>query len=73
MSATTLIDLMNRSPFQPLEIHLSDETRLTVENPCQIATSRNSASCIIYEDNGDARMRIVAYRNITEIVTPAST
>ena len=67
MNATQLIELMNREPFEPIEIHLSDGTRILVEHPYQIATARNSPSCTIYDT--DDRMRIVAYRNITEILT----
>jgi hypothetical protein len=62
-----MIALMNRSPFEPLEIHLSDGTQIHVEQPYHIATRQNSPSCIIY-DEGD-RMRFVAYRNITEVIT----
>jgi hypothetical protein len=64
------IELMNRIPFEPPEIHLSDGTRIRVEQPCQIATRPNSASCTIYDE--DDRMRIVAYRNVTEIITTAT-
>jgi hypothetical protein len=60
---------MNRSPFTPLEIHLSDGAAIRVEEPFQISTSRNSPTCTVYE--GD-RMRIVAFRNITEVVTSAN-
>jgi hypothetical protein len=67
MTANQLIDLMNRSPFTPLEIHLSDGERIRVEQPYQIATTRNSPTCVIYEE--DERMRFVSYRNITEVIT----
>jgi hypothetical protein len=67
MTANQLIDLMNRSPFTPLEIHLSDGASIRVEQPYQIATTRNSPTCVIYE--GDERMRFVSYRNITEVIT----
>ena len=50
MTATQMIELMNRIPFEPLEIHLSDGTRIRVEQPCQIATRPNSASCTIYDE-----------------------
>ena len=66
MNATQLIELMNRTPFEPVEIHLSDGAHITVEQPYQISTSRNSPSCTIYD--ADDRMRIVAYRNITEVI-----
>jgi hypothetical protein len=67
MTANLMIDLMNRTPFTPLEIHLSDGALIRVEEPFRIATARNSPTCIIYE--GDDRMRIVSYRNITEVGT----
>jgi len=70
MNAAQMIALMNRSPFEPFEIHLSDGTRIRVEQPFSIATGANSPSCIVYQD--DDRMRIVAYRDITEVITTAS-
>jgi hypothetical protein len=66
MTANQMIDLMNRSPFAPLEIHLSDGAAIRIEEPFQISTARNSPTCTIYEGE---RMRIVAFRNITEVVT----
>ena len=70
MNATHMIELMNRVPFEPLEIQLSDGTLIRVEQPFQIATRPNSPSCVIYDE--DDRMRIVAYRNITEVITAAT-
>jgi hypothetical protein len=70
MTATQMIELMNRTPFEPLEIHLSDGTRIGVEHPYQIATRPKSPTCVIFDD--DERMRIVAYRNITEVITRAT-
>ena len=67
MNATQMIELMNRSPFVPLEIHLSDGASIRVEEPFRIATSRSSPTCTIYE--GEDRMRIVAFRNVTEVIT----
>ena len=55
---------------QDSEIHLSDGTQIRVEQPFQIATRPNSPSCVIYDE--DDRMRIVAYRNITEVITAAA-
>ncbi len=69
MSPTQMIELMNRTPFEPLEIHLSDGTRIRVEHPYHIATREDSPTCIIYDEAG--RMRIIAYRNITEVITAA--
>ena len=70
MTAPNMIALMNRTPFEPLEIHLSDGTTIRVEHPYEIATHPTGRSCVIYEEN--ARMRIVAYRNITEVITTAA-
>ena len=70
MNASQLIELMNRTPFAPFEIHLNDGSRITVEHPWQVATFRNSPACTIYE--ADERMRIVAFRNITQFVTTAA-
>jgi hypothetical protein len=66
MTANQMIDLMNRSPFEPLEIHLSVGARIRVEHPYEIATKPNSAICIVYD--GDLA-RFVSYRNITEVIT----
>jgi hypothetical protein len=70
MTANQMIELMNRTPFDPLEIHLSDGTTIQVDQPYQIATRPNSPSCLIYTD--DERMRVVSYRNITEVITSAT-
>jgi hypothetical protein len=68
MTATRLIELMNRSPFEPLDIRLNDGTIITVEHPYQIATERNSATCTIYDDEED-KMHVVEFRNIAEVIT----
>ena len=70
MNATQMIDLMNRVPFQPLEIHLNDGAKIHIEEPYQIATQPHSSTCIVYE--ADDRTRFVAYRNITEVITAAT-
>lgn len=67
VNATQMIELMNRKPFEPLEIHLSDGTVIRVEHPYEIATRRNSPTCFFYDE--DERVRYVAYRNITEVIT----
>jgi hypothetical protein len=69
MTANNIIELMNRTPFTPLEIHLSDGASIRVEETFQIATACNSPTCVVYD--GD-RMRIVVLRNVTEVVTPSS-
>lgn len=70
MTAGQMIELMNRIPFEPLEIHLSDGTQIRVEQPYHIATRQGGSSCIIYDEDG--RTRFVAYRNITEVITKTS-
>jgi hypothetical protein len=67
MTVNRMIELMNRKPFEPLEIHLSDGERIQVEHPYQISTLPNRPTCTIYTE--DERMRIVTYRNITEVIT----
>jgi len=68
MNAEQMIQLMNRTPFEPFEIRLTDGTRIRVENPYEIATRPKGLACVIYEEDGT---RFVAYRNITEVVTKA--
>ncbi|OLE51321.1 MAG: hypothetical protein AUI36_18695 [Cyanobacteria bacterium 13_1_40CM_2_61_4] len=70
MTALQLIKLMNRIPFEAFEIHLTDGARIRVEHPYEIATRPKSPTCIIYDE--DEGMRIVAYRNITEVITKAT-
>lgn len=70
MNPTELIQLMNRIPFQPLGIHLNDGSVITVHEPFEIATQRNSPCFIVY--SGD-RMQVVAYHNVTMVTTPAGT
>ena len=70
MNAAQMIALRNRTPFEPFEIRLSDGTLIRVEHPYNVATGQDSPTCIIYQD--DNQMRIVAYRNITEVVTTAA-
>jgi hypothetical protein len=67
MTANRLLELMNRSPFQPMEIHLSDGAAIRVEQPYEISTERNSPTLVVHEPNN--RVRIVAVRNITEVIT----
>lgn len=68
MSATELIELMNRSPFLPLEIHLNDGTMITVNEPFEIATQRTSPCFVVYTAE---KMDVVAYRNVAKITTLA--
>lgn len=70
MNATQMIELMNRTPFEPFEIHLTDGTKILVEHPYEIVTKPKSTSCFIFDD--DDRMHFVAYRNITEVITKAT-
>ena len=70
MTATQMIELRNRMPFEPIEIHLTDGTRIRVEQPYYIATRPKSSTCAICLD--DELVRFVAYRNITEVITTAT-
>ncbi len=74
MSATAMIELVNRQPFEPLEVHLSDGQVLRVESPHLIATGRNKSTLTLFSDE-DESARYVAYRNITQVITkdPAET
>lgn len=68
MNASHLLELMNRSPFEPLEIHLDNGTTIEVTEPYQIATAPHAAAFIVYSMHEDVA-RHVAYRNVAEIVT----
>ena len=67
MNATELLKLMNRTPFQPLQIHLNDGSMVTVNEPFEVATQRTSPCFIVYSAD---KMDVVAYRNVTKIETP---
>jgi hypothetical protein len=67
MTATQTIELMNRKPFDPFEVHLADGANIKVDEPWQISTSRNSPVCVIFDT--DERMGIISFRNITDVVT----
>lgn len=67
MDATEMINLMNRTPFQPLEIHLNDGSVVTVNEPFEIATQRTSPCFIVYSSD---KMDAIAYRNVTRVSTP---
>jgi hypothetical protein len=67
MNATQMLELMNRAPFQPLEIHLNNGTIIHVEEPFAIRAVRNSPTCIVFDDEGI--VRFIAYRNMAEVVT----
>jgi hypothetical protein len=66
MNASQMVELMNRSPFAPIEIHLTNGTAIRVDQPFDIAARPNSSDCLIFE--GD-RWRFIAYRNIAEVIT----
>jgi hypothetical protein len=70
MTANEMLNLTNRTPFEPFEIRLSDGMRIPVDHPWQIATAPDSAVCVVFE--AEQGMRIVAFRNITEVVTTVS-
>ena len=69
MTATQMIELRNRKPFDAFEVHLADGANIKVEEPWQISTSRNGPVCVIFD--ADERMRISSFRNIVEVVTRA--
>jgi hypothetical protein len=66
MDASEMIKLMNRVPFQPLEVHLNDGSVITVNEAFEIATQRTSPCFIVYSHD---RMDVVAYRNVTRVST----
>ena len=49
MTATQMIELRNRKPFDAFEVHLADGANIKVEEPWQISTSRNSPVCVIFD------------------------
>lgn len=69
MNATQMLELMNRTPFEPLAIHLNNGAVIHVEQPFSISARANSPTCIVFDDEGTARF--VAYRNIAEVITKA--
>jgi hypothetical protein len=66
MDASEMIKLMNRVPFQPLEVHLNNGSVITVNEPFEIATQRTSPCFIVYSHD---RMDVVAYRNVAQVST----
>ena len=66
MDAAQMMQIMNRTPFMPLEIHLNDGATIRVEHPYDIAARPNSGDCLIFEQDS---WRFVAYRNIAEVIT----
>jgi hypothetical protein len=72
MTANDMLALVNRTPFEPLEIHLNNGTTIRVQHPYQIATTPNAAACVVVYGDDDVVMRIVPYRNIAEVITRAS-
>lgn len=67
MNATQLIELLNRNPFEPIEIHLTNETVISIEHPYLIATAPGSSHCIIHGETESEAVRYVAYRNMAEV------
>jgi len=67
MNATQILDLLNRTPFQPLEIRLNNGTVVHVDTHFAIRVVPHSSSCIVFDDAGIARF--IAYRNMAEVVT----
>jgi hypothetical protein len=66
MTSNRILELMNRTPFMPLEIHLSDGTTIRVEDPFDIAVRPHSPDFTVFEEE---RWRFVACRNIREVIT----
>jgi hypothetical protein len=60
MNATQLIELMNRTPFVPVELHLNNGTVIHVEQRFAIAASPNRATCIVFDDDGIAASLLTA-------------
>jgi hypothetical protein len=69
MNATELLQLMNRTPFLPLEIHLNDGSAVTVHEPFEIAIQRTSPCFVVYTRD---RMDLIAYRNVSKISVPVA-
>jgi hypothetical protein len=67
MNARQMIELLNRSPFEPIEIHLTNGTVIAVEHPYLIATAPGSSVCTIYGEVESEPARFVAFRNIVEV------
>ncbi len=70
MTARDMLTVMNRIPFEPLEMHLNNGTTITVQHPYQIATTPNASACVVYGDD-DNVARFVSYQNIAEVITRA--
>lgn len=68
MYASTMIELINRQPFQPIAVHLSDGEVLMVGYPHLISTGRNKSTFTLHSDTDDSA-RYVSYRNVTQVVT----
>jgi hypothetical protein len=67
MNAAQVLELVNRTPFQPLEIHLNNGRVIHVDEPFATRAVRHSPTCIVFDDEGIARF--IAYRNMAEVVT----
>ena len=67
MNATQILELLNRTPFQSLEIHLNNGTVIHVDTPFAIRALPHSSTCIVFDDEGIARF--ITYRNMAEVVT----
>jgi hypothetical protein len=67
MNATQMLELMNRVPFQPLEIHLNNGTLIHVEELFSIRAAQHSPTCVVFDDEGI--VCFIAYGNMAEVVT----
>ena len=67
MTAEQIIELLNRNPFEPIEIHLTNGTVIEVEHPYLLATAPGSPVCTIYGEVESEPACFVAFRNIAEV------
>ncbi len=67
MNAHQMIELLNRNPFEPIEIHLTNGTVIRIDHPYQTATAPQSSHCIIHGESESEPVRYVAYRNMAEV------
>lgn len=66
MNASTLIDLMNQEPFQPLEVRLNNGQSIKIDEPYHVAVQRSRPTFIVFDDD---EIRHVAYRNVAEVIS----
>ena len=67
MNARQMIELLNRNPIEPIEIHLTNGTVIRIEHSYLIATAPQSSHCIIHGESESEPVRYAAYRNMAEV------